>query len=58
MMTLPGGWGAFNGPPLKSLQMKLRRHVRSQNRGPGGFPVHLDFFQAANMCISQVFTSF
>ena len=58
MMTLAGGGGEFNGPPLKSVQMKLQRHVRGQNRGSGGFPVHLDYFQVANMCISHVFTWF
>ena len=54
MMTLAGG-GPFNGPPLKSVQIKLQRHVRGQNRGSEGFLVHLDYFQVANMCISHVF---
>ena len=46
------GGGALIAPsPLKSVQMKLQRHVRGQNRGSRGFPVHLDYFQVANMCI-------
>ena len=32
--------------------------MRGQNRGSGGFSVHLDYFQLAEMCISLVFTWF
>ena len=50
--------GALNAPPLKSLKMKLQSHVRDQNRGSWVCPVHLDYFQLADMCISRVFTWF
>ena len=45
-------------PPLKLSRMKLQRHVRGQNRGSWVCPVHLDYFQLADMCISCVFTLF
>ena len=52
------GGGALNAPPLKSLKMKLQSHVRGQNRGSWVCPVHLDYFQLADMCISRVSTWF
>ena len=57
MAVLMGG-GALNAPPLKTLKMKLQSHVRGQNRGSWVCPVHLDYFQMADMCISHVFTWF
>ena len=45
-------------PPLKSARMKLLSHVRGQIRGSWVCPVHLDYFQMADMCISRVFTWF
>ena len=50
--------GALNAPPLKSLKMKLQSHVRGQNRGSWVCPVHLDYFQVADMCISRGFKWF
>ena len=50
--------GALNAPPLKTLKMKLQSHVRGQNRGSWVCPVHLDYFQLADMCISRVSTWF
>ena len=47
---------SLNDPPLKSSRMKLQRHVRGQNSGSRVCPVHLDYFQLADMCISRVFT--
>ena len=58
MESSVGGGGAFNAPPLKSSRMKIKRHVRGQNRGSWVCPVHLDYFQLADMCISLVFTWF
>ena len=43
---------------IKTLKMKLQSHVRGQNRGSWVCPVHLDYFQLADMCISRVFTWF
>ena len=40
---------------LKSIRMKLQRHVRGQNRGSWVCPDHLDYFQIADMSISYVF---
>ena len=48
----------FNAPSLKSNRMKLQRYVRGQNSGTWVCPVHLDYFQLADMCISRVFTWF
>ena len=50
--------GGRKMPPLESARMKLQRHVRGQNRGSWVCPVHLDYFQLADMCISRVFTWF
>ena len=55
---LSDGGGALNAPPLKTLKIKLQSHVRGQNRGSLVRPVHLDYFQLADMCISGVFTWF
>ena len=52
------GRGGILWPPLKSVSIKPQKHVRGQNRGSGEFPVHLDYFQVVNMCISRVFTLF
>ena len=52
------GGGALNAPPVKSLKMKIQSHVRGQNRGSWVCPVHLDYFQLADMCISRVFMWF
>ena len=49
---------ALNAHPLKTLKMKLQSHVRGQNRGSWVCPVHLDYFQLADMCISHAFTWF
>ena len=58
-MGIRAGGGAIKRPPpLESARMKLQRHVRSQNRGSWVCPVHLDYFQLADMCISHVFTWF
>ena len=53
-------WAVLRGapPPLKTLKMKLQSHVRGRNRGSWVCPVHLDYFQLADMCISRVFTWF
>ena len=45
-------------PPLKSARMKLQRHLRGQIRGSWVCPVHLDYCQLADKCISHVFTWF
>ena len=50
--------GAIMAPPLKSSRMMLQRHVRGQHRGSWVCPVHPDYFQLADMCISRVFTWF
>ena len=47
--------GHYAPPPLKSARMKLQRYVRGQIRGSWVCPVHLDYFQLADMCISRVF---
>ena len=44
--------------PLISARMELKRHVMGQNRCSWGCPVHLDYCQVADMCISRVFTWF
>ena len=63
--TLSGIWngaryprGVIMTPPLESVRMKLQRRVRGQIRGSWVCPVHLDYFQFADMCISRVFTWF
>ena len=45
----------MGGGPLKSLKIKLQSYVRGQNRGSWVCPVHLDYFQLADMCISRGF---
>ena len=40
------------------MKMKLQSHVRGQNGGSWVCPVHLDYFQLADMCISRVFMWF
>ena len=50
-----GRGGGVKCPTLESARMK---HVRSQNRGSRVCPVHLDYFQLPDMCISRVFTWF
>ena len=61
--TLSGIWngarypgGGHYDPPLESARMKLQRHVRGQIRGSWVCPVHLDYFQFADMCISRAYT--
>ena len=50
--------GAIMPPPWKQAKKKLQRHVRGQIGGSWVCPVHLDYFQMADMCISSVFTWF
>ena len=54
--TLSGIWngarypgGVIMTPPLESVRMKLQRRVRGQIRGSWVCPVHLDYFQFADM---------
>ena len=58
MLGFTRGGGHYGPPPWKQAKMKLQRHVRGQTRSSWVCPVHLDYFQAANMCISHVFTWF
>ena len=52
----PGGGVITTPPPLESVRMKLQRRVRGQIMGSWVCPVHLDYFQMADMCISRVFS--
>ena len=58
MESSVGGGGIMAPLLLKSSIRKLQRHVSGQNRGSWVCPVHLDYFQLAEMCISHVFTWF
>ena len=42
--------------PSYHAKMKLQMHVRGQNRGFLGCPIHLAYCQMSSMCISRVFT--
>ena len=57
LLDIQGG-GSLRPPPLESVRMKLQRRVRGQIMGSWVCPVHLDYFQMADMCISRVFTWF